>query len=468
MQTYQDFITNSCSFPSQEFSLKDGWLQFNDLNMKDVIEQYETPTRLSYLPKINSQIENARTYFEKAIKKHGLGTKYIYTYCTKSSHFDFILKKCLDNGAQIETSSAFDVQIIRHLYNRNWLSKDILLLANGFKRPLYLQNLCEVIEEGFENCIPILDNINEFKTYKERLKQPYKIGIRMASDESPDFNFYTSRLGINKSEILPFYNEQIANDPYASLEVLHFFINTGINDNAYYWTELGKFLNLYCDLRQICPTLTNIDIGGGFPFKDEINFEYDYEQMVDWIVQQVAETCKARNVPPPNIITEFGSYTVAETGAMIYNILDVKKQNDKESWYMIDGSFITNLPDTWALDQKFILLALNHWDKPFTKINLGGLTCDSKDYYNAQRHDTQIYLPEYKQGDEPLYIGLFHTGAYQEALSGYGGVQHCLIPQPQHVVFDHDENNTLKGKIFTHEQKDNEMLEKLGYKPLVL
>ena len=30
----------------------------------------------------------------------------------------------------------------------------------------------------------------------------------------------------------------------------------------------------------------------------------------------------------------------------------------KEYWYMIDGSLITNLPDTWGTNQEFILLPI--------------------------------------------------------------------------------------------------------------
>lgn len=466
MRTYQEFILNSFNFPNEEFEVKDNWLHFNGLSMKNVIESHGSPLRLSYLPKIETQIAKCKAWFESAIKKHHAHCTYTYTYCTKSSHFDFVIKKCLESGAQIETSSAFDIQIVRHLHKRGLIDNSSFVLANGFKRPLYLQYLCEMIEDGFENCVPILDNTTEFSSYKERLKTPYKIGLRLASDESPDFNFYTSRLGINQSEILAFYKEQIKDDLYAELHILHFFINTGIKDSVYYWNELNKFITNYCQLRKICPTLNHIDIGGGFPIKDHINFEYDYEQMIDWIVAQIVDTCKEHNVPVPNIITEFGSFTVGETGAMIYNILDEKKQNDKETWYMIDGSFITNLPDTWGLNQQYILLALNHWDKPFKRVSLGGLTCDSLDYYNTQRHKSEIYLPELQGDNDPLYVGLFHSGAYQEALSGYGGIQHCLIPQPQHIVYDKNILGELQGNVFTKEQEEKGMLTKLGYSHL--
>jgi arginine decarboxylase len=63
----------------------------------------------------------------------------------------------------------------------------------------------------------------------------------------------------------------------------------------------------------------------------------------------------------------------------------------------------------------------------------------------------------------PLYIGFFHTGAYQESLGGYGGIQHCLIPAPKHVIISKDENGELSTYIFGKEQSYKSMLKTLGY-----
>jgi arginine decarboxylase len=41
---------------------------------------------------------------------------------------------------------------------------------------------------------------------------------------------------------------------------------------------------------------------------------------------------------------------------------------------MIDSSFMTTLPDTWAINQQFILLAINNWDKEYERVFLGGQT----------------------------------------------------------------------------------------------
>jgi arginine decarboxylase len=244
--------------------------------------------------------------------------------------------------------------------------------------------------------------------------------------------------------------------------MLHFFINTGIKDTAYYWNELTKCINVYCDLKKVCPELDSIDIGGGFPIKTSLAFNYDYEYMAEQIVLHIKTICNENGVDEPNLFSEFGSFTVGESGATLYSIIDQKYQNDKELWNMIDSSFITTLPDTWGIKQRFIMLAINNWDKEYEKVNLGGLTCDSDDYYNSEAHINQIFLPKLDK-KKPQYIGFFHTGAYQESLGGYGGIQHCLIPAPKHVIIDLDDDGEYFTKLFAKEQSYKSMLKILGY-----
>jgi arginine decarboxylase len=67
-----------------------------------------------------------------------------------------------------------------------------------------------------------------------------KLGIRIAADEEPNFEFYTSRLGIRYNDVNTLYKERIKDNPKYSLKMLHFFINTGMKDTAYYWSELSR------------------------------------------------------------------------------------------------------------------------------------------------------------------------------------------------------------------------------------
>jgi arginine decarboxylase len=41
------------------------------------------------------------------------------------------------------------------------------------------------------------------------------------------------------------------------------------------------------------------------------------------------------------------------------------------------------------------MLAVNRWNETYERVLLGGLTCDSDDYYNSEQ--MLIYLPKYNK-----------------------------------------------------------------------
>tara|TARA_R110000868_G_scaffold28633_2_gene107171 strand:- start:18624 stop:20024 length:1401 start_codon:yes stop_codon:yes gene_type:complete len=459
---YINLIDQTYYFPQEEFTLDGENLNFHDIPLMELVEKYGSPLKFTYLPKISQNINRAKEWFKIAMEKNNYKGKYHYCYCTKSSHFQPVLNEVLNNDVHIETSSAYDINIVEKLKKKGKIKDDTYVICNGFKRDEYIDNIGRLINEGHRNCIPIIDNYEEIDLLSDVIEDTFKVGIRIASEEEPKFEFYTSRLGIGYKNIVPFYENQIKDNDKVELKMLHFFINTGIRDNAYYWNELVKCLKVYIRLKKMCPSLDSLNIGGGFPIKNSLAFEYDYQYMIDEIINQINIACHEAEVPVPHIFTEFGSFTVGESGGAIYEILYQKQQNDREKWNMIDSSFITTLPDTWAINKRFVMLPINRWQDEYERVLLGGLTCDSDDYYNSEQNMNAIYLPKYRR-DKPLYIGFFNTGAYQESIGGYGGLQHCLIPAPKHILIDKDKDGNITTKLFNQQQKAEDLLKILGY-----
>lgn len=459
---YRDLISQTFYFPQEEFNLEGNELQFHDIDLMNLVETHGAPLKFTYLPQISNNIQRAKQWFVNARKTNKYKGKYFYCYCTKSSHFKHVLHEALKNDIHIETSSAFDIDIVKNLKKEGRITDDTYVISNGFKRDEYINNIAELINGGHKNCIPIIDNYEEIDLLSQEIKGKFNIGIRIASEEEPKFEFYTSRLGIGYKNIVPFYNRQIKDNKKVKLKMLHFFINTGIRDNAYYWNELAKCLKVYVSLKKICPSLDSLNIGGGFPIKNSLAFEFDYQYMIDEILNQIKLACEEEEIPVPHIFTEFGSFTVGESGGAIYKVLYQKQQNDREKWNMINSSFITTLPDTWAINKRFILLPINRWNDTYERVLLGGLTCDSDDYYNSEQHMNAIYLPKYNK-EKDLYIGFFNTGAYQETIGGFGGLQHCLIPTPKHLLIDRDSEGNLTTTIFKEQQQSEDLLKILGY-----
>ena len=113
--TYFDLINQTYYFPQEGFDLQNGYLFFNGVSLKYLIEQYGTPFRLTYLPKIGNQIKRANNWFNKAMRANSYKGKYYYCYCTKCCHFQHVISEALKHGVHLETSSSFDIDLILRL-----------------------------------------------------------------------------------------------------------------------------------------------------------------------------------------------------------------------------------------------------------------------------------------------------------------------------------------------------------------
>src|SRR3954470_24029332 len=173
--SYTDLVNQTFNFPQEGFDVKDNHLQFNGLDLKALIAKYGTPMKLTYLPKIGMQINKAKKMFAAAFKKHKYEGSYNYCYCTKSSHFSFVIEEALKHNIHLETSYAYDIEIINQLYKKRKITKDIFIICNGFKQRSYTSRIARLINTGFNNVIPVLDNKDELKMYKRSVKQPFKL-----------------------------------------------------------------------------------------------------------------------------------------------------------------------------------------------------------------------------------------------------------------------------------------------------
>lgn len=464
--TYFDLIEQSYYFPQEGFDLRDGYLTFHGISIKYLIEKYGTPFRLIYLPRIGDQIKKARNLFNRAIKANNYEGEYHYCYCTKCCHFHHVIGTALKHKVHLETSSAFDIDLIDKLQEKGEIHKNIKFIHNGYKTDDYIEKIIKLQKGGFKNSIVVLDNRRELSRFTKHVAKGSKIniGIRMAIDEESQSAYYTSRLGIRSSEIIEFYKNEILGNDKVELKMLHFFVDSGIGDSFYYWGEFQKAMKIFVELKKMCPTLDSINLGGGFPIRNHLGFDYDYEYIIKEIVKNIKEACTNEGVVEPDIYTEFGKYTVGESGAIVFQVLEKKQQNDAELWYIIDNSLMNTIPDAWSIYEKFILLPINKWNNEYTRVNIGGISCDHSDYYNSENMNQQILLPKIEdKTNEPLYLGFFHTGAYQDAISGYGGIKHCLIPSPKHIVVDRDETGNYIDYVYRSEQTVVDMLNILGY-----
>ena len=115
---YIDLIEQTFDWPVQPFTLVDGNVHWRGIDMSGLAQRYGTPLRFHYLPVIGENIARAKGWFQDAMRDLDYGGNYEYCYVTKSSHFSFVLEEVLKSGVNLESSSAFDLDIFSNLEQR--------------------------------------------------------------------------------------------------------------------------------------------------------------------------------------------------------------------------------------------------------------------------------------------------------------------------------------------------------------
>lgn len=111
------------------------------------------------------------------------------------------------------------------------------------------------------------------------------------------------------------------------------------------------------------------------------------------------------------------------------------------SQYLCNFSVFQSAADTWAIDQLLPVVPLTRMnEKPTVNCSLVDITCDSDgkiDQFSIGREITDVLPMHPLKKDEPYYIGLFLTGAYQDVM----GDMHNLFGRLNEVhIFSYDDD----------------------------
>ena len=92
---YSELIDQTLYFLQEEFQVDNHQLKFHGIPLMELVEKFRTPLKFNYLPKISENIQAGQKNGLKTIETHEYKKKYRYCYCTKSSHFAFVLEEAL-------------------------------------------------------------------------------------------------------------------------------------------------------------------------------------------------------------------------------------------------------------------------------------------------------------------------------------------------------------------------------------
>jgi arginine decarboxylase len=464
------------AIPSHQFnpylSARDGHLYYDDLDLAHLFlsEQHEnalhrklqSPLEIVYLPRIRQKIDQMRDIFKEAVQEVGYHGRFHYVYAAKANAAEEVVRTTLGAGAHHEISADMDIAIVRFMKKAGHLPSNRMVICNGFKPAgsSYAESILNLKREH-DAVIPVVEDLTEFQPLIDS-GLSFDLGIRQKSyghhQDLGEMETANSRFGMPVEAIWK-AAEIISHHPHLTLKLYHAMVGSQIVDIEDFILRLRPPIEIFAQLRKKYPELSIFDFGGGVPVPMTLDFQFDYSEFARRLLTTIKEICDQHNVPVPDVIGEFGRYTVADHGAHLFKIISVKANASLHPWYIIDGSIMTSFPDSWALGEHFTVLPLNNLDKPFQRVQLGGITCDSDDIFPPHKSDSPLFLPV---DTEDLYIGFFGIGAYQEMLGGVGGSKHCVIPEADELIIDRDEQGNYTFQLLQG-QGTSKVLSNLGY-----
>ncbi len=418
----KDFNTQQFEINADgELVVREGNYQYN---IYDLARKFDASIKISMPFVLEQRLSHLIETFQKAIKEADYHGKYTYHFPMKVNQNKEVVLPLVAEGAHLEATSANELWVVKKMWEgENFYSK-IRILCNGPKTPQYLK-LIQHLEDRNLTVTPIIETLDEAELLKG-FKCERGVRLNMDIKVSSHWDKKIDRFGLTEKEILSL-------GKIRNLKILHYHMGSQIAEDNDIIMALRTAFKTYVKVRESNPGLDTIDIGGGFKVPFEKKNIYRMETVVKRIVTTLRDLSERAGLPHPNIITEWGAYIAAPAQFTVFKIIGSKDipKGVAQKWYMIDGSFLNNLLDTWAIHQKWHVIPINRMNaKKKERVWLAGLTCDSDDKYaDADGHVLLPRLEDFAPGED-MYIAVLDTGSYQDAFA----MHHCLLSSPAKVV----------------------------------
>jgi len=389
-------------------------------NLNDLAHKYGTPLQVVFPFIIEDRLKDLIGYFQAYIKIYGYKGKFSYHYPMKVNQNKEFILSLISEGANLEATSANELWLVKKLWEGEKFNSKIRVLCNGPKTDQYLDLIEELRGKGM-NVVPILESLDEV----ERLsKYRGDIGVRVDLDVKADSHWDKKfdRFGLSEKDALNLGKMK-------NLKIMHYHMGSQIKTQKSIFEGVKYGFNIYKELQKIHPNLDTMDIGGGFGIPYEKKKFYTAKGVSSKIIKILKNLSDKAGIKHPNLVVEWGQYVAAPAQMTIYKVISEKsipKANAK-SWYIVDGSFMNDIKDTWAIHQKFHTIPVNNMHSPLKTVWFAGSTCDSDDKYTAGGN--YVLMPKLHEGKNQL-VAILDTGAYQDGLSSH----HCLLSAPMKIV----------------------------------
>lgn len=320
----------------------DGTEDSPSVDLSEVIDRavdqgLQLPLLLRFNGILRSRIRKIYGAFASAIAEYEYTGQYVPAYPIKVNQQREVVDVVRSAGTEfsmgLEVGSKPELIAVLALHD----DPDALLLCNGYKDRQYIE-LALTSQKIGRNPIITIEKYSELMQVleiAEKLDVRPSVGFRLRPSGKGAGRWESSggdraKFGLTISEILASVKELERREMVDCVKLLHCHIGSQLTSISNLRGTLKEMSQIYVQLRQRCPNLHYLDIGGGLAvdydgsrttFASSMNYTVEeYARDVVWAVGQV---CKEAEVPDPSIVTESGRAIAAHHSMLVFDVLGI-------------------------------------------------------------------------------------------------------------------------------------------------
>lgn len=311
------------------------------IDLYSLVEQlkqqgHHCPVLLRFPQLIENQVTRIQQAFQRSIAQTGYANRYTYVYPIKTNPHAGVLRTLGKNptlGFEAGSKAEFLLLLTQ-------VSKEQLILANGFKDAAYLQCAIQASQQGQRLCL-VLETFEETQQLIAlSQQQPFagKLGVRVRLNNTStgkwsDSNGQYSKFGLSCTELIHTISLLREHGLLQQLNTLHIHPGSQILTLSEIMKCVQECIRYYHEVVTLGANLEFLDIGGGLsveysPAGHEEFKNYTIEDYAQAVVEQLKQYCEQHELACPHILSESGRALMAHTSMLITNVIPLKKAID--------------------------------------------------------------------------------------------------------------------------------------------
>ena len=318
------------------------------------------PLLIRFSDILRTRVEQLCGSFQLAIAENDYKGAYRGVYPIKVNQQRHVVEELIEYGRPfnlgLEAGSKPELLVALALQE----NPEALILCNGYKDKAYIETALLAQKLGRKVVITI-DRMAEVDTILAAAREldirPV-IGVRArlttkGAGKWVESTGDRSKFGLTTAEIVATVEHLRAEGMLDCLQLLHFHIGSQITAIRAIKDALREASRIFVELHALGANVKYLDCGGGLGVDydgSQTNFHssvnYTLQEYAADVVSQIADTCNAKGVPHPDIITESGRALVAHHSVLVFNVLGTNEM------------LLGQIPDTVGKDEPLVIRQL--------------------------------------------------------------------------------------------------------------